>query len=125
MTMSSRDVSEELKALMARNRGPDPAGSDARVQPDYGIEATLVDECVIRMRLTFKAGRHYCCPEVGDHLPRFAIVREALQLSEYVKIVFSLQVVVERGARFLSFSGSPNRFEAYRGSSIAFDYPEW
>lgn len=124
----TRDVTAEMKALLSRNRGPDPEGSQTRVPPVYGIEASLADECVIRLRLTFIADQHYCCAEAGCHLPLgpagWAAVRETMKLSEYVKLALLVEVVIEAGARFLRFDGTPG-FEPYRASQYRHEIPEW
>lgn len=118
----SRDVTAELGALLARNRGPDGAA------PAYRVEASLVDESLIRLQLTFRAGASYCCAEAGCHLPLteqgWAAVREALKLSAFVKLAFEVEVFVEAGARFLSL-GRPRHFEASRASRYRAEYPEW
>lgn len=122
--MSSRDVTAELKELLAKNRGPDPLGTEARVPPVYGIDASLEDDCTVRLHLTFKADHVYCCAEASCHLPRHATLREVLKLSPFVKLVLAIEVTVEAGARFLRFDG-PGGFERYRASQYRYDSPEW
>lgn len=124
----TRDVTAELQALLARNRGPVPGDPMTRAPPRYGIEATLEDECLIRVRLTFKANEHFCCAEASCHLPLHAqgwsALRETLQLSPFVRIVLWVDVIVEGGARFLRLDGT-HRFEAYTASRYHVDYSEW
>ncbi|MER2560705.1 MAG: hypothetical protein ABTQ32_08305 [Myxococcaceae bacterium] len=122
--MSSRDVTAELKALLARNRGPDPLGTEARVPPVYGIDASLEDDCIVRLHLTFKADHVYCCAEASCHLPRHATLREVLKLSPFLKLVLAIEVTVEAGAQFLKLDGTKD-FERYRASQYRCDSPEW
>ncbi len=115
-----RDVTAELKQLLAHNRGPSPHDPSVRVRPTYGVEASFEDECTVQLRLTFKANEHDECQDAGCHVPigrgGFAALRDVLPLS--------VEVIGEEGARFLRLDGS-HQFSATRAFRYRQEFPEW
>lgn len=123
-----RDVTAELKQLLAHNRGPSPHDPSVRVRPTYGVEASFEDECTVQLRLTFKANEHDECQDAGCHVPigrgGFAALRDVLRASDFVKLTLSVEVIGEEGARFLRLDGS-HQFSATRAFRYRQEFPEW
>jgi hypothetical protein len=105
------DVTSVLSELLAHNRGLDPLNPDHRQPSNYGVTASLED-AVLHVVLTLRAGATYCCYEPGCHLPlhrgkRWDVLREALVahgIDAPSRLTLRLTVVVEEGARFFDLS---------------------
>jgi hypothetical protein len=76
------DLTVVLAEWLSRNRGPDPESPGVRTRPGYVVSGSLEDD-LLRVRLTFPAGRAFCCFEPGCHLAlhdgtRWGSLRDAL-----------------------------------------------
>ena len=117
------DVTSAVVDLLSRNRGPDPLNPGSHIRPNYGVNAIL-DEDVLRVELTFRAGAAYCCMEWGCHLPlhktrRWDTLRReltALGIAVPPRLRLQLSCVVETGARFFD----PSRPDPTRRGWYAF-----
>jgi hypothetical protein len=106
------DLTPLYSRILSRNSGPVPGRFGDRQQPDYGISATLDDD-LIRLTLTFRAGSAYCCMEWGCHVGpetyyrkrwvrlRELLVEQGIRVPERLRL--DLTVVVEEGALFFDF----------------------
>ena len=109
------DLTELFGAFFAKNRGPDGTS------PEYGIcaaaDAPLLND--IRLTLTFKAGRRYCCGEPGCHFSLDWARLRAVALKRGIHLGHPLRVrvhgVVEAGSVFSSTvqAGGPETNEQY------------
>jgi len=109
------DVTPTFVELLARNRGPDPREPGSRCAPNYDVAATLEDD-VLEVELTFRAGSAYCCYEWGCHVSFTPLAKRwddlrsrlvGLGILPPVRIELRRTVVIEKGALIFDF-GEPD-----------------